>query len=71
MTDDESFAAELGKLLEAAGDSYKASLKGDGAIAQGAGAKAVGAGGVMIGGNVGGNVVMGDHNSINDEKKEK
>ena len=69
MTEDETFATELGKLLEAAGDTYKASLTGDGAIAQGAGAKAVGAGGVMIGGNVDGNLVMGDHKITDDEKK--
>jgi hypothetical protein len=71
MTEDESFASGLAKLLEAAGDAYKASLIGDGASAQGAGAKAVGKGGVMIGGDVNGNFVMGDHNSIRDEKKDR
>jgi hypothetical protein len=71
MTEDESFVTELSKLLEAVGGSYKATLTGDGAIAQGAGAKAVGKGGVMIGGDVGGNFVVGDHNTLNDEKKEE
>ncbi|MCL4300583.1 MAG: hypothetical protein KJ077_32905 [Anaerolineae bacterium] len=46
------------------GTSYKATLKGSGAIAQGPGAKAVGAGGVMVGGNVGGRVVTGSQNRI-------
>ena len=41
MAEDEAFANELSKLLKAAGDTYKASLKGDGAIAQGTNAKAV------------------------------
>lgn len=70
MGEDESFAVELSKLLEAAGDTHKASLKGDGAIAQGAGAKAVGKGGVMIDGSVSGsNIITGDQNSVNDDKK--
>ena len=71
MTEDESFATELSKLLEAAGNSFNATLTGDGAIAQGAGARAVGKGGVMIGGDVSGNVVTGDHNTVNSEKKKK
>ena len=71
MAEDQSFAIELGKLLEAAGDTYNATLTGNGAIAQGAGAKAVGQGGVMIGGDVGGNVVMGDENTVNSDKKKK
>ena len=71
MADDQSFATELSQLLEAAGDTYAASLTGDGAIAQGTGAKAVGAGGVMIGGNVDGNVVMGNENIVNSNPKKK
>jgi long-subunit acyl-CoA synthetase (AMP-forming) len=72
MTEDESFASDLSKLLEAAGGSYKATLTGGGAIAQGTGAKAVGERGVMIeGGMQGGNIVTGDKNSVNDEKKKK
>lgn len=71
MAEDESFAMELSKLLEAAGDTYKASLTGDGAIAQGAGAKAVGKGGVMIGGNVEGNFVIGNENTVNSNPKKK
>jgi len=45
---------------------YQAVLNGDGAIAQGEGAKAVGAGGIMIGGNVSGNITIGNNNRIND-----
>ena len=72
MTEDESFATDLSKLLEAAGNTYKASLTGSGAIAQGAGAKAVGERGVVIGGNATGNIVTGDQNTIDeDEKKHK
>jgi hypothetical protein len=72
MAEDNSFATELGKLLEAAGDEYKASLTGDGALAQGTGAKAVGKGGVMIDGSVSGsNIVTGDHNSVYDDKKKQ
>lgn len=68
MAEDESFANDLAKLLEAAGDTYEASLTGDGALAQGPGAKAVGKGGVMIGGNVSGsNIVTGENNRIEDK----
>jgi hypothetical protein len=44
--------------------TYKASLKGSGAIAQGSGAQAVGEGGVMVGGNVGGSIVTGSGNTV-------
>ena len=71
MAEDNSFAIDLSKILEAAGDTYKATLTGSGAIAQGSGAKAVGQGGVMIGGDVTGNFVMGDENTVNNEKKKK
>ena len=63
LSEDESFAMELSKLLETVGNSYKASLTGNGAIAQGVGTRAVGQGGVMIGGNVTGNIVIGSHNN--------
>jgi hypothetical protein len=46
------------------GPRYQATLSGSGAIAQGPGAQAVGAGGVMMGGNVGGNVITGSQNRI-------
>ena len=69
MAEDQSFATELSKFLEAAGDTHKASLAGDGAIAQGAGAKAVGKGGVMIGGDVSGNIVLGNENTIDSDRK--
>ena len=71
IAEDESFASELSKLLEAVGDTYKASLTGDGAIAQGAGAKAVGKGGVMIGGDVSGNINTGSGSSVDDDEKKK
>jgi hypothetical protein len=50
---------------------YQAVNIGSGAIAQGHGAKAVGAGGIMIGGDVSGNIILGNNNSINNEKKKK
>jgi hypothetical protein len=62
LEEDQSFAAELSKLLESAGSDYKAQLIGSGAIAQGNGAKAVGAGGIMIGGSVTGNINSGKKN---------
>jgi hypothetical protein len=71
IKEDESFAIEFSKLLAAAGGSYRASLTGGGSIAQGAGAKAVGKGGMMIGGNVTGNVVMGNDNTVNTDKNKK
>jgi hypothetical protein len=71
MAEDESFANELSKLLEAAGDEYKASLTGDGAIAQGPGAKAVGRGGVMIGGDVTGDINTGSGSSLDDDEKKQ
>ena len=62
---DENFVKELAALLKNAQKSYKAELKGNGAIAQGNGATAVGAGGVSIGGSVSGNtIVTGDGNLI-------
>lgn len=60
---DPDFAAELKALLagyEEAAGSYKASLTGSGAIAQGPGAKAVGEGGVIAEGDVAGSIVTGD-----------
>jgi hypothetical protein len=72
MAEDQSFAMDLGKLLESAGDTYKASLTGNGAIAQGAGAKAVGQRGVMIGGDVSGSdIFTGDENSVDSNTKKK
>jgi hypothetical protein len=49
-----------------------ATLNGDDAIAQGQGATAVGKGGIHIGGNVSGsNIVTGNNNVVNDQKKKK
>lgn len=74
LENDEAFAKRLDELVREAKQvtSYSAALEGDGAIAMGDNAKAVGAGGVMIGGNVSGsNIVTGDNNVVNDEKKKK
>jgi len=53
LQEDASFAAELSKLLAAAGSEYKGQMIGGGALAQGNGATAVGQGGIYIGGNAG------------------
>lgn len=54
------------------GGGYSAQNVGNGAVAQGAGAKAVGAGGILIeGGMNGSNLVIGNNNRINNEKKKK
>jgi len=71
LEEDSSFVGELAQLLESAGSDYKAQVIGGGAIAQGQNAKAVGAGGIMIGGNVSGNIVMGDEDTVNGEKRAK
>ena len=76
LENDEVFARQLEKLVTDAKQmtttTYSATLEGDGAIAQGNGATAVGKGGVHIGGNVSGsNIVTGNHNAVNDEKKKK
>ena len=66
LQEDETFAADLRKLLSAAGGDYKAQVIGGGAVAQGAGAMAVGQGGILIGGDVSGsNITSGNHNKIN------
>jgi len=44
--------------------SYRAEVRGSGAVAQGPGAVAAGAGGVVIGGDVGGSIVTGDGNTV-------
>jgi hypothetical protein len=67
---DPDFAAQLQKLMEqfetaakehaaVTGATYKATLKGSGAIAQGTGSTAVGAGGVYVGGDLKGGVRTG------------
>ncbi len=58
---DAALAAELARLVEAAGPktTYQAALYGTGAIAQGPGAVAAGAGGVAVGGSVHGDLLMG------------
>ncbi len=72
LEEDSFFASDLARLLESADSDYKAQVIGGGAIAQGAGAKAVGAGGILIeGGMNGSNLVIGNSNRINDEKKKK
>ena len=58
---DPALAAELARLVEAAGPrtTYQATVYGKGAIAQGKGAVAAGAGGVAVGGSVKGDVRVG------------
>jgi hypothetical protein len=60
LSADESFAAEIARLLEAAGPrtTYNAVLYGSGAIAQGNGNVVAGAGGVAVGGNVNGGITV-------------
>jgi hypothetical protein len=72
LEEDNSFASDLSKLLESAGSDYKTQIIGNGAIAQGKNAKSVGAGGVMIDGGVtSSNIVMGNNNMVNAERKTK
>ena len=58
---DPELAAELAKMVEAAGPkiTYQAALHDSGAIAQGPGAVAAGQGGIAVGGNVQGNISAG------------
>lgn len=60
LAEDQAFAAEIAKLVEAAGGpSVQATVQGSGAVAQGPGAVAAGAGGVAVGRDVQGDVVLG------------
>jgi len=56
-----ALAAELTRLVEAAGQktAYQAAVYGSGAIAQGPGAVAAGSGGVAVGGSVHGDLLLG------------
>jgi hypothetical protein len=59
--------AELtASLSEVPGTTYQATAKGSGAAAQGPGATAVGSRGVQVGGPVGGSIITGDSNRINE-----
>jgi len=71
LKNDEEFAKQLAGLVKQAESvtNYNASLTGDGAVAQGNNSTAVGKGGVYGGGNVSGNIITGDNNSINDTGK--
>ena len=54
----------------ASGTTYRAELKGSGAIAQGPGAVAAGAGGVAVGGSVqGGTIITGHGNVVGDHSR--
>ncbi len=72
---DEAFAAELAGLLEkveaVTPATYQAAVYGSGAIAQGKGATAAGAGGMAVGGSVGGSIIMGDGNLIDDHSSSR
>jgi hypothetical protein len=66
---DADFLAELAKLLEEAQveappATYRAELRGSGAIAQGAGAVGAGAGGAATSGDVHGSIITGDHSKV-------
>ena len=72
---DAEYAARLKALLAeyeqaaqahaaASGTTYRAELKGSGAIAQGPGAVAAGAGGVAVGGSVRGSTVITGHGNV-------
>jgi hypothetical protein len=58
LADDAQLASELERLIEAAKPkvTYRADVRGSGAIAQGPGAVAAGEGGIAVGGDVRGNV---------------
>ena len=65
LLEDDDFAKELAPLVEKAEQSFKATLIGDGAIAQGDNATAVGKGAVNIGGSASGStIVTGNGNKI-------
>jgi hypothetical protein len=75
LENDEAFALQLEKLVNQAkkqGISYTATLNGDGGIAQGDGSVAVGRGGTYVNGDVSeSNIITGNNNSVNGEKKRK
>jgi hypothetical protein len=74
MKKDETFAAELAELLEeaeaAAPATYRATVYGSGAIAQGEGTAAAGEGGIAVSGKVGGSVSTGSGNVTGDPHNE-
>lgn len=71
LENDQAFAKRLDELVNEA-KQVTADMKGDGAIAQGNNSVAVGKGGINIGGNVSGsNIITGNSNVINSEKKRK
>ena len=75
LENDKAFAEKLEGLVEEAKNvtvtNMSATLNGAGAIAQGENARAVGAGGVMVGGSVDGDIVVGNENVVNSDKKKK
>ena len=68
LKDDPAFAAELERLLRAAGGDTIVNT-GSGAVATHGGV-AAGAGGVAVGGNVDGAIVIGSGNTVTQEKRE-
>ena len=76
VTADPAFAQQLQLLFEQyqqeTPTSYRATLTGDGAIAQGPGAVAAGKRGVAIGGSVSdGTIITGDSNIVGDKPEKK
>ena len=65
LEEDQSFATDLGKLLEATGSDYKAQVIGNGASAQGNRSIALGKNAIHIGGSVSGsNIITGNGNTV-------
>lgn len=67
LKDDPDFAAEFEGLLKQAQASVNINVQGSGAAASHGGV-AAGQGGIAIGGNVDGNIVMGNNNTLNDSR---
>lgn len=65
LKEDPTFARELEKLYRTAQPSAGPVNEGSGAIAM-QGGTASGAGGIAVGGNVGGSIILGNDNRVND-----
>ncbi len=63
---DADFARRIRELLppEQPSISYQASVDGDGTVVQGSHNKVVGAGGIMVGGDVNGDIIIGNSNTL-------
>jgi hypothetical protein len=68
LENDPAFAQEFEGLFKKAQASVNINQQGSGAVATNGGV-AAGQGGIAIGGNVEGNIVMGNNNTVNDSRK--